>query len=95
MTAFETAFALNPFDFLAADGLVVVFGLSGPDGIDLKWKWLRERDEVLDALGISVQCARGQPLLSMVWEHDLQQHTSGRIPPLVNVGNLEQRENSA
>jgi hypothetical protein len=89
VTALETAFALNPFDFLAADGLVVVYGLSGPDGKELMSKWLRERDEVLDLLGISMQCASKQPLLSMVWQDDMQQHTSGRIPPLVDVGNLK------
>lgn len=36
VVAFETAFALNPLDFLAADGLVVAYGLSGPRAQELK-----------------------------------------------------------
>ena len=85
VVAFETAFALNPLDFLAADGLVVAYGLSGPRAQELKAKWLRRRDEVLAVLGISLQCASKQPLLSVVWQNDLQQHASGGIPALLTA----------
>jgi len=85
IAAFEEAFSLNPFCFSAADGLIVIYGLSGPEAKDRMVEWMRKRDQVLDTLSISMECASKQPLLSKVWENDLRQHAGGGIPPFLEL----------
>ena len=72
VASFERAFELNPADFSAADGLAIVYAAAGA-GV-LERAWLTKRDAVLDTLGLSLECASTEPLLSVIWGDSVRNH---------------------
>ena len=54
---FKRAFELNPFDYIAADALALVYNISGPAHKELATEWQERRDKSMSSISISMDCA--------------------------------------